>query len=65
MDKALIITAALLLGGCAHSPIPIGLPCSVGPLYLSSGDKLTRHTAEQVVLINETGEKLCNWKPAR
>jgi hypothetical protein len=56
--------AVLLLAGCATSPIPIGLPCSVGPIYLSKDDVLTRRTKENIVLVNETGEKLCRWKPA-
>lgn len=64
MDKALIIAAVLLLAGCATPPIPIGLPCSVGPIYLSKDDVLTRRTNENIVLVNETGEKLCRWKPA-
>lgn len=64
MDKALILAAVLLLAGCATSPIPIGLPCSVGPIYLSKSDVLTRRTKESIVLVNETGEKLCRWKPA-
>ena len=64
MDKALILAVVLLLAGCATSPIPIGLPCSVGPIYLSKSDVLTRRTKESIVLVNETGEKLCRWKPA-
>ncbi len=60
-----IILAIVLLGlsGCATSPIPIGLPCSVGPIYLSKDDALTRRTKESIVLVNETGEQLCRWKP--
>lgn len=65
MDKALIIATVLLLAGCATSPIPIGLPCSVGPVHPSSGfqQRWTRSEKDQVLLINETGEKLCRWKP--
>lgn len=55
----------LALAGCATSPIPLGLPCSVGPIYLDKGasTRLTRHEKEQVVLVNETGAQLCRWKP--
>jgi hypothetical protein len=63
MDKALILAVALLLAGCATSPVPLGLPCSVGPLYVSKDDVLTRRTKESILLVNETGEKLCRWKP--
>lgn len=63
---AILATFALVsLGGCATSPIPIGLPCSVGPIYLSKDDVLTRRTKESVLLVNETGEKLCRWKPGK
>jgi hypothetical protein len=62
------LTACILLlalAGCATSPIPLGLPCSVGPIYLDKGasSRLTRHEKEQVVTINETGATLCRWKP--
>lgn len=62
--RTCVIWSVLLLTGCATSPIPIGLPCSVGPIYLSRDDVLTRRTKENIVLVNETGEKLCRWKPA-
>jgi hypothetical protein len=57
--------ALMPLAGCATSPIPLGLPCSVGPIYLDKGasTRLTRHEIEQVVTINETGATLCRWKP--
>ena len=65
MVKAVILTTVLALAGCAHSPIPIGLPCTVGPIYLDHGasTRLTRDEKKQVLLVNETGEKLCGWKP--
>lgn len=65
MDKALIFAVVVLLAGCATSPIPIGLPCSVGPIYLSKDDVLTRRTKENILLVNETGEKLCRWRSAK
>lgn len=65
MKTAIAIAALLLLTGCATSPIPIGLPCSVGPIYLSKDDVLTRRTKESVLLVNETGAQLCRWKPAK
>lgn len=62
----LLATLALVsLSGCATSPIPIGLPCSVGPIYLSKDDVLTRRTKEAVLLVNETGATLCRWRPAK
>lgn len=65
MDKALIVAGVLLLTGCAHSPIPIGMPCTIGPIYLDKGaaTRLSRDEKKQIILVNETGEKLCGWKP--
>lgn len=62
--RTIIVLSALLLAGCATTPIPIGLPCSVGPVVLDSGasTRLTRNEKEQVVTLNRTGEVLCHWK---
>ena len=59
--RAAAIVAVLLLCGCATVP-RTGSLCSAGPIVLDSGDKLTRSTAEQVVLVNEAGEKICGWR---
>lgn len=52
------------LTGCATAPIPIGLPCSVGPVVLDKGasTRLSRGEKEQIVTLNRTGEVLCKWK---
>lgn len=54
----------LLLASCATSPVPLGLPCSVGPVVLDKGatSRLTRDEKEQIVALNETGARLCRWK---
>jgi hypothetical protein len=58
------ICSALVLTGCATSPIPIGLPCTVGPVILDKGasTRLTRDEQVQIVTLNNTGEQLCRWK---
>lgn len=61
---ALLLTAAL--GGCSLNRfIPVGIPCTVGPILLDTGasTRLTRAEKEQIVTVNETGAKLCHWKP--
>jgi hypothetical protein len=65
MVKTLIVLACLVLSGCAMSPIPIGLPCSVGPFIADKGasTRWTRSEKEQLIVINSTGEALCRWKP--
>lgn len=62
--KVIFLLPLLVLGGCATSPIPIGLPCTVGPVVLDKGasTRLTRAEKEQVLVINRTGERLCRWK---
>jgi hypothetical protein len=37
--------------------------CAIGPGRPQPGDVLTRKTKEWVVLVNETGEQVCGWKP--
>jgi hypothetical protein len=63
--KALAIVALLSLAGCATTPIPIGLPCTVGPFITDKGasTRWTRSEKEQLVTLNRTGAKLCRWKP--
>jgi hypothetical protein len=67
MDPKVILAAALLftLTACATAPIPIGLPCTVGPVILDKGaaKRLTRSEKEQVLVINRTGAQLCRWQP--
>lgn len=55
----------LALSGCATSPVPLGLPCTVGPIVLDRGasQRLTRGEKEQIVTLNESGAKLCRWAP--
>jgi len=63
--RALILTAALLLTGCATAPIPIQVMDSVGPIVGDKGasTRWTRSEKEQIVTLNRTGEVLCKWKP--
>ncbi len=68
MVKALIALAPLVvLAGCATSPIPLGLPCTVGPVVLDKGasTRLTRSEKEQIVSLNEAGAILCRWQPPK
>lgn len=64
MVKVALLAAVLLLTGCATSPIPIGLPCFVGPIIGDKGaaTRWTRSEKEQIVTLNRTGEVLCRWK---
>lgn len=66
MVKALTILAMLgTLTACATSPVPLGLPCSVGPIIPDKGasTRWTRAEKEQVIALNTTGARLCRWTP--
>lgn len=71
MGKALILAvlSVVSLTGCttfrAPPPNPVGLPCSVGPFVPDSGigDRWTDGELDQLIVLNESGEKLCGWKP--
>jgi hypothetical protein len=53
----------LSLAACATAPLYAGIPCSIGPILLDSGasKRLTRDEKEQIVVLNESGEKFCGW----
>lgn len=66
--KPLFAAAALtVLASCATSPIPLGLPCSVGPILLDKGasTRLTRDEQVQIVTLNKSGQQLCRWQSPR
>lgn len=71
MKHGIILTIMLMLAGCAHSPIPIGIPCDVFEADGKAGFEpdrgaSTRWTSgekEQLIVLNETGERFCQWKP--
>lgn len=62
MAKALlIIVACLALAGCQTTT---GSLCTVGPFIPDAGAS-TRWTAgeqDQLIVLNESGEKICGWK---
>lgn len=70
MVKALSIAVLLLVAGCATSPVPLGLPCSVLSADGKHGfepdrgasTRWTRGEKEQLRTLNNTGERLCRWR---
>ncbi len=53
-----MIFAIAMIGGCG------GDFCRIAsPIYPGEDDQMTEATMRQVVQHNETGEKLCRWKP--
>lgn len=68
MGKALtLILLAAMLAGCATTakPNPVGLPCTVGPFLPDEGvsTRWTDDELDQLIVLNESGEKLCGWAP--
>lgn len=63
---ARILTLALIsasTAGCATNAA-FKSDCDwARPILPSREDVLTRETKEQIVAHNETGERLCKWKP--
>lgn len=68
--RLLCIFCILLVAGCATSPVPLGIPCNV---FSDDGKhgfepdkgastRWTRGEKEQLVSLNETGERLCRWR---
>ncbi len=73
LGKALVLLATVLaLSGCAfnRSVVPIGVPCNVFSASgkqgfepdKGAGTRWTRGEKEQLVTLNETGERFCQWK---
>lgn len=68
--KALVLLTLLpLLDGCATkagpvAPVVTDHGCGwVKPIYVSRNDILTDGTARQIKDHDETGAKVCGWKP--
>jgi len=65
---ALKIIAALLcagiITGCATTATT-GSLCTVGPFRpeAGAGERWTDGEKDQLIALNESGEKLCDWKP--
>jgi hypothetical protein len=61
-----ILTLALtaMLAGCATTQ-PTGSLCTVGPFRPDpgAGERWTDGEKDQLIVLNESGEKICGWKP--
>ena len=69
---AILLQASWLLNGCAAQirpqPIPAKLvqqiECTAWqPIYVGGADVLTDATAKAILSHDETGQRLCGWKP--
>lgn len=56
------IALIMALAGCAS--VPTGSLCTAGPIILDAGatERLTRAEKEQIVTLNNSGTKICDWK---
>ena len=60
----LLATGAAMLAGCTTTQ-PTGSLCTVGPFRPDdgAGERWTDGEKDQLIVLNESGEKLCGWKP--
>lgn len=63
MKLILTLTIMLALSGC--STMLTGSLCTIGPFHPDKGasQRFTRSEKEYVVSLNESGAKVCGWKP--
>lgn len=59
----LAIALAAVLAGC--STARTGSLCTLGPLRPDAGasERWTDNEKDQLIVLNESGEKLCGWRP--
>jgi hypothetical protein len=59
----LAIAAIVVLAGC--STTRTGSLCTVGPFRPDNGasERWTDNEKDQLIVLNESGEKLCGWAP--
>ncbi len=63
MAKALVaIALCIVLAGCQS--MRTGSLCTVGPFIPDAGasDRWTANEQDQLIVLNESGEKICGWK---
>jgi hypothetical protein len=60
----LALSLAAMLAGCTTTQ-PTGSLCTVGPFRpdAGAGERWTDGEKDQLIVLNESGEKLCGWKP--
>lgn len=58
------LLVAIVLTGCATTK-PTGSLCTVGPFRpdAGAGERWTDNEKDQLVVLNESGEAICGWKP--
>lgn len=61
---AAVMAMPLMLSFCASTQLT-GSLCTVGPFRpdAGAGERWTDGEKDQLIVLNESGEKLCGWKP--
>lgn len=59
----ILLLAILLTAGCANVTPRTDMCAPWSPIYVSADDVLTDGTARQINAHDETGARLCGWKP--
>ena len=56
------IVSIMLLAACGKSGLVKNEFCAISaPIYIDASDVFTEVTAKQILIHNETGEKICGW----
>lgn len=62
----LLLVICAMTAGCADRPVVKDNGCSwAKPIYVSKGDVLTDPTAKAIRSHDETGKRICGWKPKK
>lgn len=58
----MLIVAIMLLSACASNGAESASFCAIAkPIYIEDADVFTEATAREILIHNETGEKICGW----
>jgi hypothetical protein len=64
LTPLLLLVICAMTAGCADRPMVIDNGCSwVKPIYVSPDDVLTDPTAKAIRSHDNTGARICGWKP--
>lgn len=63
--RLLVLASCVLLAGCATAAPNRNLFCDLGPARPTQNDVtvISDGLASYLLTVNETGERLCRWKP--
>jgi len=58
-SNAILLSALILISGCATNGSVIDSCSWVSPIFVSKDDTLTKGTADQILILNESWDEFC------